>query len=521
MAEAATPERAPEPERAPDPRADPGERVSLREAAAVALALLVVHLVLFLELSPLPHSDLQGYVEPAYHLAKEGTLRAPGSQYVDLTYQLRAYFILPGFSLMLGTWLWTFGMGVRSLLAFTHVVHATYLGALWFVARNRLGATRIVASLLVISAFPRFNHGRPDVAALLFGTLGWLAAPRKDELGRSFLSGLFLGAAVLVSLPFGASSAAVVGLDVLVRPRERWRPRIAAALVLAGTAVLVVLATTAAVLAAQGHPELAFQQLPVHARLRGGQLNTLPDLRATYAIVFGIVPLALTLLPAAFLLTRFRDPTERPLLTAARIYVGGFLVWFAINRGPLVFGNHFTFLGRPALHGALLSSPRRGWRIAGAVLLVPFTLLSFYHDKDTFLALANGTIVKGYEDVASMRLDPAAVVAVDSMYLPLLYRDEKTICYESMWENYWESYRDATSPAALALLPEERRKGPVLPSTIVVSSITLDRLDVPDPRVWELASGEMPIERATILGKSVRFPARPLAVHVYVRKPQR
>jgi len=482
------------------------------------VVLAVVHLGLWWRSLPLAYQDLSFYFEPAILLANEGWLAGPASHYHDLTYVRGMYFYPPGFPLVLAGWIRAFGSGAGSLLAYTNVVHLFYLLGLWALLRLRLRCTRAAAALALLSAFPMFNHGRADLTALLFGVAAWLLLPRHLRVARIMAAGLLLGLAVLVSPPFGISSAAAVGVYLLASLGEEGRRRILGFGLLAAIAVLTFVGIWATVLTWQGAWEYGIEQFAVNSRVRAAELNHFPAV-SPYLIVFGVVPLGiLTLVPVGIaLLPRWRR-TDPRLWRTGLAYLGGFVAWFVLSKAPLLTGAHHGYLGRPVFHAALGSARGLVGRL-GLVVMLAFSVVHWYLQKDNLLALAQG--YTGFEEAArEITVPPEAIIGLDSDVFPYLYRPGRSINYELMGDDYWRRTRAETSPATLAALGMTGCRAPVVPDMLVISARTVMVFGPPDSTLFVSADSRRPqVELAHVLGRSVRFPRYPSTVYHFVRRP--
>ncbi|MDQ3803830.1 MAG: hypothetical protein M3416_08400 [Acidobacteriota bacterium] len=469
---------------------------------------------------PLAHGDLNFYTEPAALLAESGRLAGPGSQHLDLTYVRGIYFYPPGYALLLGGWIKLFGFGIRPLLAYTLVTHALYLFLMWLLLRRKLVCTRVAAALALVSIFPMFNHGRPDVTSLLVGVLAWLTIPDRFDALRLCGGGALLGIAVLVSPAFGIGSAAAVGAFFLAGGDASPRHRVKGFAVLSGVAILTFLGIWSAVLSWQGAWSFGPEQFIVNLQNRGRELNDLDAafFQTRYAFAFMWIPFVLlTFMPAAFILCR-RSAAGSRLHLIALSYISGMATALLINKTPFLSGGHFSFIARPAFHGALASSSQRIVRVAGVLILSGFAIAHVYFEKKNLLYL--GTRMDGeYRRAAEIKPGPQDVVAVDSHFFPMLYRGGGTINYEVYRAaNYWARYRAATSPSTLALLPEANRDTPLSPDVIVVSEMTLQNFGPPDPDEYQAAGKVFSARALELFGISFStLPQAPLDPYIFYR----
>lgn len=487
------------------------------ELITLGIIFTIIHIFLWWQYLPMAHVDLNFYMEPAFLLATRGVIAGPGSQHIDLTYTKSIYFYPPGYALVLGSWIQLFGFSIRSLLAYTNLIHATYLFTLWVLLRKRFNCTRLAAGLAVVSAFPMLNHGRPDLTALLLGAIAWLTIPQQLDLRRLLSSGILLGLAVLVSPPFGISSAATVGTFYFVSPNLRLSQRVKGFMVLTGIAVLTLIGIWAFVLTWQNAWAFGPEQFRVNSANRGQDLNQLPFPPLPYGLAFILVPLGvLTFIPLVVALYRYRCSLSNPLVNVSLSYLGGFITWLSLSKSPLLMTYHFSFIARPVFH-AVLASYRKQMRFLGIGLLVALTVISFYFYKDELLLLTTNA-EQAYARVAAIKLDPDAIAAIDSQFFPILYKEGKTINYEVMKVNSWESYRAATAPKTLALLPEANRIEPLTPDIIVVSAMTLQRLGNPSPSLYRHQDEEeLSIPKLRLFGRTLNFPQDPLRPYIFYR----
>lgn len=496
-----------------------GRGADWRELGVVFAVLALVHVWLWSRSLPLAYQDLSFYFEPAILLAKHGWLAGPASHYHDFTYVRGMYFYPPGFPLVLASWIRAFGFEAGSLLAYTHVVHLGYLFGLWTLLRVRLRCTRLAAALAIVSAFPMFNHGRADGTALLLGVLAWLVLPTGMAVGRLVAAGVLLGGAVLVSPPFGISSAAAVGVFYLATADGPVRRRAGGFALLTSAAVIAFAGTWALVLTWQDAWGYGMEQFAVNSRVRAAELNHFPAL-SPYLIAFSAIPLGLlTLVPVLFALLPMQWRSHPRLRITALAYLGGFMAWFVLSKAPLLTGGHHSYLGRPVFHASLASA--RGWLgRMGLLVMLAFAAVHWYHQKETVLALAQGFSGFGKE-VERIDLPEGAIVALDSDAFPFFYRDGRSVTYELMDFDYWRRTRAETSPETLAALGVGGCESPIIPDVVVVSSRTLMIFGPPDEALFVAADGVEPqVELATILGRPVRFPRDPAKLHLYHRRSE-
>ncbi|MDQ3675016.1 MAG: hypothetical protein M3365_11655 [Gemmatimonadota bacterium] len=497
--------------------------VDRRELFVVALVLAALHTVFWLRYWPLPHYDLNAYLEPGILLATEGRLAGPGSQYLDLTLTQAAHFYPPGFALLVGGWVAAFGAGLRSLLAYTHFVHAAYLFCLWILVRARFGCDRLPSALAVATAFPFFAHGRPDVTSLALAAGAWAALPPalgasgSAAVARTLASSALLGMSVLVSPSFGIGSAAAIGTYALIRPGMVLPARVRRLALLIAASLVAFLGIWAAVLTWQDAWAFGPEQFRVNAAIRGRELNTLDIPASFYTLLFVAIPLGgLALAPALYAIVRRRRFADSPLWLAAMTYMGGFVVWVALSSQQLLIQHHFAYLARVPLHGTL-AARISGVRRVGIPLVTAFLLIQFYYQKNELFYLF-ADLEGAYERAAELPLQPGQVTAVDSPLFPVLYREGTTLNYELVKANSWERYRDATSPAVLALLPADVRAGPQRPDRVILSALGIIRAGIPDTTKYRY-TGDQPLDipRRRFLGRTIPMPQDPLSIYTFVR----
>ena len=289
------------------------------ELITVSSVIIILHLILWWRYLPLAHQDLNFHTEPGLNLATYGIITGSGSQHIDLTYVKGMYFYPPGYSLIIGSWIKLFGSSVHSLLACTHLTHTGYLFTLWVLLRRRFKCTRLAAALAVISSFPMFHHGRPDVTALLLGAIALLIIPHKINLCLLLLSGSILGIAVLVSPPYGISAAAVVVAFYLFASKLPLTKNLKGLALITVSSVFSFIGIWAAVITWQNSWALGIEKFRVNSANRAYELNQMPDFFTSYMFVFSVLPLfLLTLIPLIIVLCRYRFSLNNSLPIAAR-----------------------------------------------------------------------------------------------------------------------------------------------------------------------------------------------------------
>lgn len=505
---------------------DAYEPISGRELSLLALLLLALHLFFWARYWPLPHYDLNAYMEPGLLLGQEGRLIAPGSQHMDLTLTQAAYFYPPGYALFLGAWVAAFGSGVRALLAYTHTVHFLYLICLWVLIRGRFRCDRGASLVTLASAFPFFAHGRPDLTSLTLGAGAWLllpygAMPTRRRIGATVASSVLLGLSVLVSPAFGTGSAVMLATVLFLHSGPTLAAKVRGLATLVVGSVATFLGVWAAVLTWQSAWTFGPEQFVVNLLVRGRELNTL-DIPATlYSLAFIAVPVVfLTLGPAVLVATLRRRVARTPLWIAAVSYAGGFFVWLIVNSQQLLVQHHFTYLARVPFHGALASraSPFRGF---GWVVLLAFTAIHFYFQKGELLYLFSD-LPAAYSRAAAQEVGEDEIAAVDSPFFPVLYRAGRTLNYEVVAGSWWTRFRDATSPAIFGSLPDSVRRGPVEPDVLVISALTIVRAGIPDTsRYRHVGPGGTDVPLRTLMGRPIAMPKHPLEPYRFVRVTER
>lgn len=492
-----------------------------KELLIVALFITLIHAIFWVYGLPLAHVDLSSYTEPAFLLATQGKLAAPASQYRDITYLIGGYFQPPGYALILAFWIKLWGMSIDSLLAYTHLIHSSYLLLLWVLLRWRFHCTKLATNLVIISAFPYFSHGRPDITALCLGLLAWLILPSQINYPRLTMSSICLGLSVLVSPPFGLSSALAVGIFYVFNPGLRGWQKIKGSLSLIAISVAVFLGTLASVLTWQKAWQFGIEQFQVHVETRGSDLNTFPQPPLLYGLVFIVIPLLLTLLPALIVLGVNRVSLHQPLVLVSLAYLGSFSLWFNLSKSALLMsGYHFLLLARFPLHG-LLASFKQNKKYLFISLIILFTIINFYYYKDDWLAFTSNPR-NTYTQVKQIPLK-SDVLIVDSVFFPILYKSDKTLDYfVTIQDNSWQRYLTFNSKKVLDLLPNGDKTTPIEADVIVVSALTLSRTTPPDPQIYQLSSpANLNVKRLTIFGKTVEYPQNPLQPYIFYRINER
>ena len=469
---------------------------------------------------PLPHIDYVWYVEPAASLATHGVIASPASQNFDLTYTLAYYGYPPGYSLTLGAWLFITGASAASVLAYTHAVHAAYLALLWAMLRLRLGCGRLATGLVIVSAYPLFAHGRPDVTALMFGAAGYCLLPRRPDVARTIACGVLLGLALVTSPGYGISSTAAALTFGMLDLDATTKRRLGFGVAAGGTAVLVMASVWLAVVAQQGAWAHGWSQFNVASKTRGRDLNVMPSLWQGYAVAVAVIPLGLCALLPAVLAVGFRRRAGAPLFKNALAYVAGFAVWFAVNKTQVLLQNHLNYLGRMGLQGHLPDAGGRSrWLRAvgyGPVLVV--AAVGWYLDKSLLVHLGRAEAVSA-ADIAALGVPLDGVVAAEGQTFFPVWRPGRTISYIGFMvlRNYWQRSKAVTPPAAWnSLPPAVRAAGPAVPDVIIVTSDTLLKAGRPDPTVYRQVAGPPSVELVRLFGRPVKEAKRPSELNAFV-----
>ncbi|MDJ1175390.1 hypothetical protein [Roseofilum capinflatum] len=494
--------------------------ISIKELASVIVILAIIHLFLWWKYLPISHIDLNFYTEPALMLARHGVISGPGSQHLDLTYTKGIYFYPPGYALVVAGWIKLFGFSIRSLLAYTNLIHMLYLCALWLLMRKRFYCTKLAASLVLISTFPMFNHGRPDLTALLISAIAWIIIPKEFKLPSLMYSAILMGVAILISLPFGISSTATIITFYLVSPSLCLSEKLKGLIFIISITTLTILSIWAVVFTWQNAWMFGPEQFIVNLANRGQDLNQIVLPPLSYGLAFIIVPLGLVILtPLGVGLYWYRCSLRNIFVQVSLSYLGGFTTWFFLSKMPLLMIYHFNFIARPILQGVLVSF-RQPIRFIAIGLLVLFTMINFYFHKNEFLLLASNPS-ESYKIVENISIEPHKIAAIDSYFFPILYRDKKTINYEIFHTNLWETYYAATSPKTLDVLfnAETQSLKPWNPDIIVVSAMTLYFIDTADrlSGFRNVTDEELVIPQLKLFGHTIKFPNDPLKPYIFER----
>jgi len=484
----------------------------LGELILVSIIVLAVSGVLYWRFLPLPHQDLNYYTEPAYMLAKFGTLSGPGSQNVDLTYQKGIYSYPPGYFLILAGWLKLFGLSANTLLVYTHLAHASALILLWLLLRHRYSCPCSISALVLLSFFPRMAHGRPDLTAVALSFAAWVALPWKGGWRRIVLSGCLGGATLLVSPGFGVGITVTLVILMLIDSRLTLAQRGRKISVWLGASGIFFVSVLGIFLTQQHSWKIAYVQFKTNMSIRGAELNVLPDFSMLFAWVFCLIPFFfVAILPALLAAGGMCRGATNDLRNVGIAFLGSAAAWFALNKSQLLLAHHFVFPAKCVFVGAFYSWPKLpAWMRVAPVLLLG--LISFYYYKADFLYL--GTPLRIEERSYASEIQPQGIVALDSLYFARFYRPGQSLNYEvTAFELYWPRYMAAIPEFArtemLAGLPDK----PVQPDMLLVSAYTertqgKQSLDVvcKQPKAFE--------ERLRILGRSWNLPAQPYALMV-------
>ena len=478
----------------------------LRELVLVTVILSVVALILWWRFLPLPNGDLGFYTEPAYLLAKFGTLAGPGSQYVDLTYQRGFYNYPPGHYLLLAGWIKLFGLSPDSLLAYTHLIHTGILVLLYGLVRFRYGCSRLISSLAILSVFAKIPHGRPDLPACLLSIASWVALPREKNWARIGLSGCLAGATLLVSPGFGVGIIATLFTLMLVNREITFRERVVKVAVWGGVAGLFFVGVTAIVLWQQHSWLLAYFQFRTNMMIRGEQVNKMPQL-TLYVYLFGVVPFALmAVLPAIIVgAVNLRRPGS-DLRDVAFAFLGGAFTWFKVNKAQLLLEHHFLFPAKSVFLAVLCSQKQfPSW-----LRVMPFLIIStcsFYLYKSDFLYL--GQPLRNEAASANVLPSHDKVIAVDSLYFANAYQPGHTLNYEI--DEYWPQY--------LAALPQNLQctflaglpRTPTSPNSYAISAYAKMLYGLPRRADVTCTGTADKFGPLTVLGKKWKLPSNPFA----------
>lgn len=483
-----------------------------QELAVVSAILSALALILWWRFLPLPHGDLPFYTEPAYLLAKFGTLAGPGSQYVDLTYQRGFYNYPPGHYLLLAGWIKLFGLSPDSLLAYTHLIHTGILVLLYALLRFRYGCSRLISSLAILSIFAKMPHGRPDLPACLLSIAAWIALPREKNWPRIALSGCLAGATLLVSPGFGVGIIATLFFLMLVNRDAPFRDRALRVAVWGGVAGLFFAGITAIVLWEQHSWLLAYWQFRTNMVVRGDQVNQMPQF-ILYVYLVGILPFALiAVLPAIIVgAVNLRRPGS-DLRDVTFAFLGGAFTWFKVNKAQLLMEHHFLLPAKSVFLAILCSQKQFPlW-----LRVMPFLVISAcssYLYKANFLYLGQPL----RNEAANAHVLPLRdkVTAIDSLYFASAYSPGRTLNYETvhvadLWQQYLAALPQNLQSTFLTGLP----RTPISPQTYLVSAYTGMMYGLPSRVDVKCNAAADTIEPLTALGRKWKLPSNPFALTV-------
>ncbi len=484
-----------------------------KEFAIVSAVVIVVSLILWWRFLPLPEGDLFFYTEPAYLLAKAGTLAGPGLQYFDLTYQKGIYNYPPGYYLILAGWIKLFGLSNDSLLAFTHLIHSAILISLWALIRFRYACPRLISTLTLVSIFPKAPHGRPDMLACFLGISAWLALPADKNWSRLLLSGALAGAALLVSPPFGVGGIVTLAVLIALDKGFQWKERLRRGIVWLGIAALTFAGITAAVLAWQHSWTLAYVQFTANVAIRGKHLNQLPDFWNLFLWVFGVVPFILVaVLPAIIVVFAGLRDRERKLRDVTLAFLGAAAVWFALNKSQLLVEHHYLFVAKYVFLAVLCSHARFPlWsRILPLILL---SAIGWYLYKANYIYLT--VPLRTVESRFSPDLVPPGERSVDSLYFVRAYKQGRTLDYYPLrQEAPWPAYRAAIPPKLRATILSGLPDAPAVPTVFLVSAYSVVKSGEPTDVGLTCTKTSNGFEHLRLLGRTWNLPANPYALMV-------
>ena len=480
-----------------------------RELALVTAILSAVALVLWWRFLPLPHGDLGFYTEPAYLLAKFGTLAGPGSQYVDLTYQRGFYNYPPGHYLLLAGWIKLFGLSPDSLLAYTHLIHTGMLVFLYGLVRFRYGCSRLISSLAILSVFAKIPHGRPDLPACFLSIAAWVALPREKHWPRIALSGCLAGATLLVSPGFGVGIIATLFVLMVVNRETPFRERALKVAVWGGVAGLFFACVTAIVLWQQHSWALAYWQFKTNMMVRGGQVNQMPQFML-YFYLFGILPFALmAVLPAIIVgAVNLRRPGS-DLRDVTFAFLGGAFTWFKVNKAQLLLEHHFLFPAKSVFLAVLCTQKQFPlW-----LRVIPFLIITtcnFYLYKSNFLYL--GQPLRKEATNAAVLPSRDKIVAIDSLYFANAYTPGHTLNYETVQaEEFWPQYLAALPQNFQSTFFADLPRTPIAPNSYSISAYAAMVYGLPGRKDVRCTSTVDKSDSLTALGKRWKLPSNPFA----------
>jgi hypothetical protein len=495
------------------------------EFLVVFFVLVLISLGFWWRFLPMPHQDLDFFTEPGYLLANYGKLADPGGQHYDLAYQRGVYNYPPGYFLILAAWIKAFGLSPDSLLGYTHTIHVVFLLGLWALLRFRYSCSKVVSSLVLLSVFPFFHHGRPDLTGALWGVIAWLALPDGPDVGRLILSGCCTGATMLVSPAFGVGTLSTLAVLMMVDSRVSLCLRCRSLVIWLASAGLLFAAVVAIVLSSQHSWVTAYVEFTTNIAIRGREVNSWPHMLTFFAAAFSIIPFALiALVPACYIaLTMWRDrPSALRNVTLA--FLGGTIAWLASNKAQLLLEYHFMFPAKSVFLGVFSSWPKLPSRVR-LVPLVLLALIGWYYQKADFLYLMSPLREEAHVHAKSVDFaNDTSEVAVDSLYFAQLYRPWHTLDYETLDLTYWSVYASAIPPRFRGELLSGLPETPAAPSIMAASALTMMRLhllneDV-DVRGFECARPPEIFDHLRLLGHTWNLPAHPYAMMVCTSSAQ-
>lgn len=490
-----------------------------REFLVVLFVLVLISLGFWWRFLPMPHQDLNFFTEPGYLLANYGKLADPGGQCYNLAYQKGVYNYPPGYFLILAAWIKAFGLSPDSLLGYTHTVHVAFLIGLWALLRFRYSCSKAVSSLVLLSVFPFFHHGRPDLTGALWSVIAWLALPDGPDVGRLILSGCCTGATVLVSPAFGVGTLSTLAVLMMVDSRVSLRLRWRSLAIWLASAGLLCAGVVAIVLSSQHSWVIAYVEFTTNIGIRGREVNAWPHMWTFFSMAFSIIPFVLiALVPAFYIaLTMWRD-RQSTLRNVSLAFLGGTIAWLALNKAQLLIDYHFLFPAKSVFLGVFSSWPK----LPSRVRLVPLLLLALigsYYQKADLLYLTSPLRAEAHDYAESVHFaNDTSEVAVDSMYFAQLYRPWHTLDYETLGMPYWSAYASAIPPRFKGELLSGLSGTPAVPSILVASASTMMELrlldaDV-DVRGFQCAYPPEFFDRLRLLGHTWNLPAHPYAMIV-------
>jgi hypothetical protein len=463
----------------------------------------------------MPHQDLNFFTEPGYLLANYGRLAAPGGQYFNLTYQKGVYNYPPGYFLIIAGWIKAFGFSPDSLLGYTHTVHVAFLMGLWALLRFRYSCSKVASALVLLSVFPFFHHGRPELTGAPLGVIAWLALPDGRNVSRFILSGCCVGATMLVSQAFGVGTLFTLAVLILADSRMSLRLRCRLLVIWLVSSGLLFAGVVGIVLSTQHSWHLAYVQFTTNLAIRGRELNAWPHMLTVFALVFSIIPfMVVALVPACFIvLTMWRD-RQSALRNVSLAFLGGTIAWLALNKAQLLLDYHFMFPAKSVFLGVFCSWPK----LPSRVRLVPLMLLAligWYYQKADFLYLMSPLRQEAHDYAKSVHFaDDSSEVAVDSMYFAQLYKPWHTLDYETLDQVYWLKYGSAIPPRFQGELLSGLQSAPASPSILVASAKTITLFGPASLEGFQCIRPTELFDHLRLLGHTWKLPAHPYAMMV-------